>query len=88
MTQDERDSRQYGNGGPVTSAELARWLQRHEASSNRTHEELARIIEKLDERTDRINLRVTVIFAVVSVLWAIFLVIAPLLRQLIGLPGG
>lgn len=73
---------------PVTTSEVARWMERHEADSDRTHEKLVQMIEKLDERTDRLALRVTVIFAVVSVLWAIFLVLAPFIRLLIGLPGG
>lgn len=83
---DERESRQLN--GTVTSGEVARWLQRHERDSAQIHRDMQRLITKLDDRTDRINLRVSIIFAVVSVLWAIFLVIAPLLRQLVGLPSG
>lgn len=46
------------------------------------------MIQKLDERTDRLAMRVSIIFAVVAVLWAIFLVIAPILRNFLGLDGG
>ena len=46
------------------------------------------MIEKLDNRTDSIATRVTTIFAVVAVLWAVFLVLAPLIRILVGVPSG
>ena len=46
------------------------------------------MIQKIDERTDHISTRVTVIFAVVSVLWALFLVVAPVIRQVLGLSDG
>lgn len=73
---------------PVTVSEVARWMDRHERDSDETHREIAKLVERLDERTDRLALRVTVIFAVVSVLWAIFVVVAPFVRVILGLPGG
>lgn len=70
---------------PVTLGEVARWLERHERDSEKTHSELAELAKKLDERTDQLSTRISVIFSVVAVLWAIFLVIAPVIRQWIGL---
>lgn len=74
-------------GEPVTASEVARWMERHEREASLQHREMMQLIQRLDDRTDRINLRVTVIFAVVSVLWAIFLVLAPFLRIVLGLPN-
>lgn len=68
--------------------ELARRFDTHERATERTHRELARMIEKLDARTDVIATRVTVVFSVVAVLWALFLVIAPYLRAVLGVPTG
>ena len=73
--------------GP-TAAEVARWVERHERDSIQAHRDLLRMIQKLDDRTDRISTRVTVIFAVVSVLWSIFLVVVPILRTWLGLSNG
>jgi hypothetical protein len=71
----------------ISTAEVARRLDRHEKREEIAHQQFARMINKLDERTDKINIRVTVIFSVVAVLWSIFLVIAPVLRGLLGLPS-
>lgn len=78
----------FRDNDEISTGEIARRLDRHERRSEEAHQQFARMINKLDERTDKINLRVTVIFAVVSVLWSIFLVIAPVLRGVLGLPGG
>jgi hypothetical protein len=71
----------------ISIGEVARRLDRHEQRSEEAHQQFAKMINKLDERTDKINIRVTVIFSVVAVLWSIFLVIAPVLRGLLGLPS-
>lgn len=78
-------SRRAADREPISSSEVARRLDRHEELSDAVHEDLVRLVRKLDERTDRISTRVTVIFAVVSVLWSLFLVIYPLIRSFLGL---
>lgn len=94
MTDGPHDRRQH-DGDPVTLGELARRMDWHERNSERLHRDQLRMIEKLDERithvddrTDVLATRITVVFSVVAALWAIFLVIAPLLRALIGVPAG
>jgi len=72
----------------VSASEVARWMERHERESTQTHRDLTRMIAKLDERTDKLSTRIAIIFAVVAVLWSIFLVIAPVLRGLLGLTSG
>ena len=73
---------------PITLGELARRLDRHEQQSDRLHREQLRMIEKIDARTDILSTRVAVIFAVVAVLWAIFLVLAPAIRTFLNLSNG
>lgn len=69
-----------GQAGP-TAAELGRRFDRHEERSDELHRDLVDMIRKLDDRTDRLSTRITVIFSVVAVLWSIFLVIAPVIRS-------
>lgn len=91
MTDDDRDQlhdRRWDDGAPITIGELARRFDRHEQQSDRLHRDQLRMINKLDDRTDTLATRITVVFSVVAVLWALFLVIAPLLRTLLGVPGG
>lgn len=66
----------------ITIGELARRLDRHEQQSSEIHRDQLQMIRKLDSRTDRLTTRVTVVFSVVAVLWALFLVIAPVIRVL------
>ena len=98
MTEREQQTwekgRDRGHNGPVTAAEVARWMERHERDSIQAHRDMLRIIEKqdsridaLDDRTDRMGTRISIIFAVVAVLWSIFLVIAPVIRTVLGLTG-
>ena len=70
--------------GP-TPAEVNRRLDRHEDRSDEIHRDLTELVRKLDERTDRLATRITVIFSVVAVLWSIFLVIAPVIRSALHL---
>lgn len=69
----------------VSSAEVARWLERHERESDRIHDDLVDLVRRLDKRTGELSTRITVIFSVVAVLWSIFLVIAPAVRSMLGL---
>lgn len=78
-------NRRVSDREPISPAEVARRLDRHEELSDEVHRDLVTLVRRLDERTDRISTRVTVIFAVVSVLWSLFLVIYPLLRSFLGL---
>jgi hypothetical protein len=82
------DVRRRHDDGLPSTGEVARRLDRHEARSEQLHRDMIRMIEKLDHRTDSIATRVSVIFAVVAVLWAVFLVVAPLIRVLFGVPNG
>ena len=88
MNDDRGHTRRFSDGEPVTAGEVARWVERHERSSDRTHRDLAALISKLDERTDALVVRVAVVFAVATALWGILVLIAPFLRDLIGLPSG
>lgn len=45
------------------------------------------MLNALDDKTDKLTVRVAVILGVSSVLWAILLVLAPILRPLLGLPN-
>ena len=87
MTDGRRD-RRVRDGDPVTAGEVARWVERHERESTQAHRDMVRLITKLDERTDALATRVAVVFSVVAVLWAIFLVVAPVLRTFLGLSNG
>lgn len=46
------------------------------------------MIEKLDERTDALVVRVAIVFAVATILWGIIVLLAPFLRAFLGIPGG
>lgn len=72
----------------ITIGELARRLDRHEQTAAQLHRDAMRLISKLDARTDALTTRISIVFAVVAVLWAIFLVFAPLIRVIIGAPSG
>lgn len=87
MTDGPRD-RRYGDHEPVTAGEVARWVERHERDSNQAHRELRRLIEVIDERTDKLTVRIAVIFAVATAAWSVLLAIAPWLRAALGLPNG
>jgi hypothetical protein len=78
-------ARRLSDRQPVTAGEIARRLDRHEELSDELHRDLVRMVRKLDERTDHLSTRITVIFSVVAVLWSIFLVIAPVIRTWLGL---
>lgn len=91
MTDDDRHAprdRRWDDGDPITLGELARRFDRHEQQSDRLHRDQLRMINKLDDRTDQLATRITVVFSVVAVLWALFLVVAPVLRAWLGVPGG
>lgn len=88
MPGDARYSRRRDDSHSVTVGELARRFDRHERDSAELHRDLQRIISKLDTRTDALTTRVSIVFAVVAVLWAVFLVLAPLIRVVFGLPDG
>jgi hypothetical protein len=88
-------SRRQSDHDPVTAGEVARWQARHEAQSDETHRSIYRVldaqsarIDAADDRADALAIRVSTIVAVASVLWAILLITAPLIRDLIGLPRG
>lgn len=87
MTNGPRRDRRYNDSEPVSAGEVARWQQRHEDQSDRAHRDFARMISALDDKTDKLTVRVAVILGVSSVLWAILLVLAPILRPLLGLPA-
>lgn len=87
MTNGPRRDRRYSDHEPVSAGEVARWQERHETQSDRTHRDLQRMISSLDEKTDKLTVRVAVILGVSSVLWAILLVLAPIVRPLLGLPS-
>ena len=87
MSDGPRRDRRFGDSEPVSAGEVARWQQRHEDQSDRVHLDLRRMLEALDDKTDKLTVRVAVILGVSSVLWAILLVLAPLLRPILGLPS-
>lgn len=78
-------TRRRSDHGTITTGELGRRLDRHEERSAEVHRDLIHLVRKLDERTDHLSTRITVVFAVVGVLWAIFVVLAPIIREWIGL---
>lgn len=80
-------TRRRADHGTITTGELGRRLDRHEAASEETHRDLVHLVRKLDERTDHLSTRITVVFSVVAVLWAMFLVFAPFIRAVLGIPG-
>ena len=95
MSDDPRRDRRERDHDPVTTGELARWVERSDREQRAEHREIRRILERQDERitsesdrTDRLSTRVTVIFSVVAVLWSVFLVRAPFIRAVLGLPNG
>lgn len=87
MPYEPRDRRERDHE-PVTTGEVARWVERNEREHRREHEDVRRLLSKLDDRTDVLATRITVIFAVVAVLWSVFLVVAPFLRSFLGIPNG
>lgn len=94
MAGGQRFRRRRGDDDTITVGELARRLDKHEDDTTALHRDQLRMIErldakieKLDARTDTLATRIQVVFSVVAVLWAIFLVIAPALRALLGLAG-
>lgn len=80
--------RQSDAGQTISAGELGRRLDRHEEDSDEIHRDLIQLVRRLDDRTDHLSTRITVVFSVVAVLWAIFLVIAPVLRGMLNLPSG
>jgi hypothetical protein len=80
--------RRKSDHGYISVGELGRRLDRHEDDSDEIHRDLVQLVRRLDERTDHLSTRITVVFSVVAVLWAIFLVIAPVLRGMLNLPSG
>lgn len=88
MPGEARYRRRRSDGDSITVGELARRLDYHEQRAETLHREQLEMIRKLDERTDVLTTRVQVIFAVVAVLWAIFLVLAPAIRTVLGIGGG
>lgn len=78
-------ARRSSDRDPVTAAEVWRRLDRHEEQSDELHRDMVAMIRSLDERTDKLSTRITVIFSVVAVLWSIFLVIAPVIRAALHL---
>jgi hypothetical protein len=77
-----------GDHEPVTVGEVARWQMSHERRSDREHRDIRDLISGLDERTDKLTIRVAVIIGVSSVFWAVLLAIAPFLRAVLGLSNG
>lgn len=71
---------------PVTMGELGRWMERHERMSDEVHRDLAQLIRQLDDRTDKLATRMAVIFALGTAGYSILLLLAPIVRSLIGLP--
>lgn len=88
MTDGPRRDRRYHDGEPVTAGEVARWVERHERDSTQAHRDLQRMIRVLDERTDKLTVRIAVIFAVATALWSVLLAVAPWVRAILGLPNG
>ena len=88
MSYDPRRNRRERDHEPVTTGEVARWVERNESAHREEHADIRRLLEQIDNRTDKISTRVSVIFAVVAVLWSIFLVLAPFIRAVLGIPNG
>ena len=82
------DPRRRSTDFTPTVGEVARRLDRHEDQTDEIHRNIVRMIEKIDERTDALVVRVAIVFAVATVLWGIIVLLAPFLRGLLGWPGG
>lgn len=85
---DEHDYERRGDREPVTVGEIARWQMAHERRSDREHRDIRDLITGLDERTDKLTIRVAVIIGVSSVFWAVMLAVAPFLRAVLGIANG
>jgi hypothetical protein len=80
--------RRSADNEPVTAGEVARWQHRHERQSDRAHEDIYKLVRSLDEKTDKVTIRVAVIIGVSSVAWAVLLALAPFLRAILGISNG
>lgn len=63
-------------------------MDRHEDQTDEIHRNILRAIEKLDDRTDALVVRVAIVFAVATILWGVIVLLAPFLRAFLGIPGG
>lgn len=79
-----RNRRRYDDE-PISVGELARWLERHEIAAERLHAQQLRMIEKLDARSDLLAQRIAIAFGVVAILWAVFVILAPFVREFLGI---
>lgn len=86
MSEDGPRSRRRWDDEPITIGELSRRFEKHERDAELLHRDIHEIVRKLDDRTDALATRITVVFSVVAVLWAVFLVVAPLIRVVLGVP--
>lgn len=66
---------------------LSKQLDQHIIDARREHREFTDAIKGLDDRTDRIATRVSVAFAVVGAIWAIVIVLLPIIRDLLRIPS-
>lgn len=71
-----------------TIGEVARRLDRHEQQTDAIHDRFLEMIDKLDERTDALVVRVAIVFAIATLLWGVIVLLAPFLRAFLGIPGG
>lgn len=83
MREDARPYSRRSDDDPISVGELARRMDKHERDTAELHRDQLRMIRKLDDRTDALATRITVVFSVIAVLWALFLVVAPLVRVLL-----